>query len=161
MSVILTHGNIREAARVKLDEAQQQAEPRKAPVHAATQVRVDDRIDRILKLIPGEAAAAYTVACGLAKDEVYLPIAAFVLSTIVLTMTIRKAAANMIPPVKPEPRQYVLRFAAFVAWAFSIENPIGHWVKIPDWIPMLGVLFIPILGTFFFEDDMSAEAHSP
>lgn len=161
MSVILTSNNIREATRTASSATQERAEPYKAEVHPTAEVRVDDMIDRILKLIPGEAAAAYTVACSLVKGDAYLPIVAFVLSAIVLILTIRRSAASLIPPVKPEPLQYVLRLAAFFSWAFAIENPIKHWVTIPSWIPMLGILFIPIFGTFLFENYLTLDVHDP
>jgi hypothetical protein len=157
MNVLLTHNNLRAARHAAAPAAPELAPPPGPPASATAQVTADDMIERILKLIPGEAAAAYTVACGLVTNDTYVPIVAFALSIAVLILTIRRSAASLVPPVKPEPLQYVIRIAAFVAWAFAIHNPLQRWVTVPDWAPMLGVLFIPILGTLLFDRDATLE----
>jgi hypothetical protein len=145
MIVILTKRNLAKARAVAggTDEAQNKAMTTKAAALVPDGTR-----DRLLKLIPGEAAAAYTLACGFSTDSTYLPITAFFLSAFVLVLTIRISGKAFVPPIEPEPLQYVVRMAAFVAWAFAIRNPIGPWFTVPAWIPAIAILFIPVVGAF-------------
>jgi hypothetical protein len=159
MSTIVTRGNAGAALRAATDRKLPRVPLGEAGKRATAIPIPDDKIKTLLKLIPGEAAALYTVACNLVKGEAYLPLAAFVLSVIVVIWTVRMPASNQVPRVTPEPMQYAVGLAAFAAWAFLIGSPIQAWVTIPGWIPALGVLFIPIFGTFVLGGSKDADVH--
>lgn len=147
MVVILTKRNLAKAV-----SAEKAAPPATAEVRArgpsAASLIPDDAKSKLLKLIPGEAAVLYTTACGFSAESAYLPLTAFILSGLVLILTIRTSGKSHVPPIEPEPLQYIVRMAAFVAWAFAIRNPLEHWTSISVWVPALAVLFIPIIGSF-------------
>jgi hypothetical protein len=145
MGVLLTADNIRAAAPM-------------AAAAPTVPLVPDDAVQRLVKLIPGEAAALYTAAVAMA-DARALPPVAFVLALAVLLLSLRREGMVHTPPVKPPVQQYVFRSLAFAAWAFAIRNPLAFAFEVPSWIPAVAIIFIPALGALVIGGDGDA-AHT-
>lgn len=106
-------------------------------------------LDRVLKLIPAEVISLYITARGLSDDTIVFPLVLFGLAlALVPTILALDARRSRVPA---PPLQYVLRTLAFVVWAFAVGQPLaGVGVVVPDWVPGLLVLLIPILGARLF-----------
>jgi hypothetical protein len=163
MAVILTKKNLEEARVVKArpDSAERAAAGAGVPV-VAPSGQPDDALTRILKLVPGEAAVAYTSALAVGsevgdKTAKYLPGVAFVLCALLVPLVIRRDALRHVPPVKPMAGQYVLQLLAFAAWAFSASNPLAAFdVTVPKWIPGLLVILVPAFGAMLWGESAPA-----
>jgi len=144
MPVILTDRNLK--AAMEGQRLRDVGPPDAGPPPKVT-VQRDDALARILKMVPGEAAVAYTAALAIDPTSKYLPIAAFVLCAVLVPILVRRDGSKQIPPVSPEVGQYGFQMLAFATWAFSIGNPIaGLGVDIPRWIPALLTIFVPVFG---------------
>lgn len=111
----------------------------------------DDALVRLNKLVPAEVIAAYPAALMLADDDA-LPwyptiLAALGLLAVVLVLW-RDAAIYQLPKRWP---QFVVRCAAFAAWAVFLGNPLaplgvdGATVRA---FGALGSFAIPFFGMF-------------
>lgn len=155
MAIVLTARNLSDARglvdeRAAIRRADSGGE--KALVEPPATPPPDDSLSKILKLVPGEAAVAYTAGLAIGTEvgdttAKYLPPAVFVLCAIMIPFLIARDGARQSPPVKPEPVQYLIQLLAFAAWAFSIGNPLAPaGVTVPKWIPALLAIFLPIIG---------------
>src|SRR5215467_8549935 len=138
MDVILTDANLAAAgvrhvvARETFNEstAAPSSRPAVQQPSADASTKSDDLLSRVVKLVPGEVAAGYTAllaivsSAGQGGTVKYAAPTAILLCSVLLVMLIRRAGQNHQPPVKPHPIQYVVSVAAFLAWAFSIRNPL-------------------------------------
>jgi hypothetical protein len=121
----------------------------------APAAKADDALAKILKMVPGEAAVAYTAGIAIgtqAGDSTakFLAPVVFVLCAIMIPFLIARDGARLSPPVKPERTQYLFQLLAFFAWAFSIGNPLaGLGVAVPKWIPSVFAIFLPVFGGLF------------
>jgi hypothetical protein len=134
----------------------------RAPLPAPTPeapAKADDLLSRVVKLVPGEVAAGYTallaVVSSASHDSTvkYAAPTAILLCGVLLVMLIRRAGQTHQPPVKPHPMQYVVSVAAFLAWAFSIRNPLdGFDRELPSWICGFAIVLIPIFGGLLLQE---------
>src|SRR5262245_518681 len=120
----------------------------------------DDALARILKLIPGPAAVAYTAAMATLASSVepsrrFVGPISFVLACLIVVLVIWREGRDHQPPVTPLKRQYAVQLVAFWAWAFTIRNPVEPWWHVPTWIPALAVIFIPIFGALLLTSPKS------
>jgi hypothetical protein len=127
-----------------------------ARASSAVTIQPDDALTRILKMVPGEAAAAYTMAMKISpgvedKTAKYLPVTALLVCACLVPILIYRDARRHVPPVEPMKAQYAIQLLSFAAWAFSISEPLkGFDVNVPMWIPALSVIFLPIFGGLIF-----------
>ncbi len=105
----------------------------------------DGVIDSIAKLIPGEVVFVHTIV--LSTGSITRPAAALALvasgilvSAVVLYLASRRRPAPL--------GQYLIRAAAYVSWAVTIDNVLlGLDAR---WIPALAVGAVPVLGALLF-----------
>lgn len=135
------------------------AKPGFQPESTSTVPKVDDLVSRVVKLIPGEVAAGYTallVVTASAADDPTVKWAApigIALCVVLIVMLIRRAGEVHQPPITPHPTQYIISVLAFVAWAFSIRNPLdGFHREVPVWITGFAIVLLPIFGGLFLRD---------
>lgn len=154
MAVILTAENLQAARRASGRPGSNESDlgTGDKPGAGASPAKPDDALAKILKMIPGEAAVAYTGALAIgteASDSTakFMAPLVFVLCAVMVPFLINRDGARHTPPVEPEPAQHVFQLLAFVAWAFSIGNPIaGFGLTVPKWIPAVFAIFLPIFG---------------
>jgi hypothetical protein len=119
---------------------------------AASEVPGDPEtsLDVIVKLIPAEVVTLYAAASAfpdLATSRYGAP-ALLVLGTLLTPLVLFLVGRRLDRPVSVA--QYVVRILAFVAWAFTIGNPLAPHDPVPRWIPGIAVLVIPIVGSLLF-----------
>jgi hypothetical protein len=166
MDVILTDANLAEAAvrpppaREIFNESTAASKLRSAlpGLTAEASAKPDDLLSRVVKLVPGEVAAGYTALLAIVSSAghdvtvKYAAPTAILLCSVLLVMLIRRAGQTHEPPVNPHPVQYVVSVAAFLAWAFSIRNPLeGFDRELPSWICGFAIVLIPIFGGLLLE----------
>jgi hypothetical protein len=154
MAVILTRKNMADALpkqRSGKNESSLTGISRAEPPEGPTP---DDSIARIVKMLPGEATAAYTAALALVPNEPYVPLVAFALCGAIVVFALQQSGRRHSPPVKPETKQYVFQIAAFAAWAVAIKDPFTllHF-EVPKGVSGLAVLFIPVVGAYLMGSD--------
>ena len=158
MDVIVTKDNLDQAAAKPAKDGDFHPETTTKPAASP----VDTDVARVLKMVPGEVAALYTAMLALVASSAsgsgdsttkYAAPIAIVLCCIMIVMWIRRSGERHTPPVTPHPTQYIVTVLAFLAWAFSIRNPLeGFGREVPSWISGFSIIVLPIFGGLFLRD---------
>ncbi len=106
-------------------------------------------LDLLPKLIPVEIVVSYGVLITLiGSSTVAAPtiLIAFAIMT-PLALWLQGLRVQQVPAVP----QYVVRTAAFLAWAFHTSNPLAPHPPVPNWVVALGATAIGLLGALLLE----------
>jgi hypothetical protein len=111
----------------------------------------ETKLDRLLKMLPSDVLLFYPAAVALTSTIPWayyqLLMVAIGLAAIIINLH-RDAKANKLPD---DWRQYLVRCAAFVAWALFVSTPLAPFAR---WIPpqtvhqvaSLAAVLVPLLG---------------
>jgi hypothetical protein len=111
-----------------------------------------DRLyERIRKLIPAEVIAGYVAIAAIISAvspnsfAIFFALVGGVAATIV---SLLRAGTHREPPIL----QYAFSSLTFLAWAFTIRDPLQVFgITTPDVIPAACCVIVPVFGAYFID----------
>jgi hypothetical protein len=122
-----------------------------------TEAPADGTTQSIAKMVPSGVIAIYTAYLA-ALDTAKLTWAwalplGIVLSLVFVNQLIYQAGRNRTPAVEPSWFQYAFSSLAFLAWAFSIKDPLAAFdIVWPKELSVAGLFFLPPIGALLLEN---------
>jgi len=107
-------------------------------------------LDLLPKLLPVKIVLTYQAIKSIDMDGSQVAAPATLLAFAALTPLVLWWQA-LRTREQPAPMQYVIRTAAFVAWAFFTGDPLAPYASVPRWIVALIAASVSLLGFIVLE----------